>query len=89
MTAPTFGSLFSGVGGMDLGLERAGWECRYQVEIDPYCQRVLAKHWPHVKRYGDIRGGELDDELEPVDLICGGSPCQPVSLAGKRQGPGR
>jgi DNA (cytosine-5)-methyltransferase 1 len=82
---PTVGSLFSGIGGLDLGLERAGWDIRWQVENDPYCQRVLAKHWPHVKRYGDIR--EVSGhELEPVDLICGGFPCQPVSLAGKRQG---
>lgn len=50
----TFGSLFAGIGGIDLGLERAGMECRWQVEIDPFCQKVLAKHWPKLKRYGDI-----------------------------------
>lgn len=80
----TFGSLFSGIGGMDLGLERAGMVCRWQCEIDPYARRVLAKHWPEVTRYGDIR--DLDDRLERVDLIAGGFPCQPVSLAGKRRG---
>ncbi len=50
-----FGSLFSGIGGIDLGLQRAGWQCAWQVENDPYCQRVLAKHWPEVRRHGDIR----------------------------------
>jgi DNA (cytosine-5)-methyltransferase 1 len=76
-----FGSLFSGIGGLDLGLERAGMQCRWQVESDSYCQRVLAKHWPGVPRFGDIR--LLDTrELERVDLICGGFPCQDVSLAG-------
>lgn len=81
----TFGSLFSGVGGLDLGLERAGMECRFQVEIDPFCRKVLAKHWPEVKRYGDITK-LTGDELEPVDLLCGGFPCQDVSNAGKAHG---
>lgn len=81
----TFGSLFSGIGGMDLGLERAGMECRWQVEIDPFCQRVLEKHWPHVKRYGDIKTVDGAD-LERVDLIAGGFPCQDVSRAGLRAG---
>lgn len=80
----TVGSLFAGIGGLDLGLERAGMETRWQVEFDPYCQRVLAKHWPDVPRYGDIK--EVDpSELERVDVICGGFPCQPVSLAGHRK----
>lgn len=79
----TVGSLFSGIGGLDLGLERAGMEVRWQVEIDPYCQRVLAKHWPNVTRYSDIKNIDWT-EVEPIDLVCGGFPCQPVSLAGKR-----
>ena len=60
-------------------------EVVWQVEVDEWCQRVLAKHWPDVPKYGDIR--ELaGDELEAVDLICGGFPCQPVSVAGQRRG---
>lgn len=81
----TFGSLFSGIGGMDLGLERAGMQCKWQVEIDPFCQKVLAKHWPNVKRYGDIRAVD-GNELERVDLIAGGFPCQDVSQIGLRRG---
>ncbi len=82
---PTFGSLFAGIGGIDLGLERAGWRGRWQVEYEPFCQRVLAKHWPDVTRYGDIHDVDWC-EVEPVDLIAGGFPCQPVSVAGKRLG---
>jgi len=82
---PTFGSLFSGIGGLDLGLERAGWECRWQVEIDSFCRRVLTKHWPDVPKYEDVK--VLDgSELEPVDLLAGGFPCQDVSHAGTRVG---
>jgi len=80
---PTFGSLFAGIGGIDLGLERAGWACRWQVEIDPFCNRVLAKHWPDVPRYGDIRAIDWSG-VERVDLLAGGFPCQPVSVAGKQ-----
>ena len=79
------GSLFAGIGGFDLGLERAGFEIAWQVEIDPYCQRVLAKHWPHVQRYGDIRGIDWDT-VPRVDVLCGGFPCQDLSTAGKRIG---
>ena len=79
------GSLFTGIGGLDLGLERAGMKIAWQVEIDPFCRQVLEKHWPHVPKYGDIRQIR-GDELEPVDLIAGGFPCQPVSVAGKRKG---
>jgi DNA (cytosine-5)-methyltransferase 1 len=81
---PTFGSLFAGIGGIDLGLERAGWTGRWQVEWDPFCQHVLAHHWPDVPRYGDITAVDWAT-VEPVDLIAGGFPCQPFSVAGKQQ----
>ena len=81
----TYGSLFSGIGGFDLGLDRAGMTCLWQVEKDPFCQQVLNKHWPDIPKYGDIR--EINPaNLPPVDLICGGFPCQPFSVAGKQRG---
>ena len=81
----TFGSLFAGIGGLDLGLERAGWTCRWQIECDPYCLAILAKHWPTVPRWSDIR---LCDPgwCAPVDLVCGGFSCQDISAAGKGAG---
>ena len=81
----TVGSLFSGIGGFDLGLERAGFTIKWQVENDPYCNRVLGKHWPDVVRYGDIRDVDWGT-VEPVDLVCGGFPCQDLSFSGKRAG---
>ena len=103
-----FGSLFTGIGGLDLGLERAGMECAWQVEIDDYATRVLERHWPDVRRWRDVWEfiGHADSDIEStigkiphnqpessgdcgglrVDLICGGFPCQPVSLAGARRG---
>jgi DNA (cytosine-5)-methyltransferase 1 len=81
----TVGSLFSGIGGFDLGLERAGFEIKWQVEIEPYAVKVLAKHWPNVPKYGDIRGIEWGS-VEPIDVLCGGFPCQDLSFAGKRAG---
>lgn len=89
MDAPTLtvGSLFSGVGGLDLGLERAGMRVAWQVEIDDYATRVLARHWPNVPRFRDVRECGRHN-LAPVDLVAGGFPCQPHSLAGKRSASG-
>ncbi len=81
----TFGSLFSGIGGIDLGLERAGLICKWQSEIDSYSSRVLKKHWPNIPNYGDITKMQTD-QIEKVDLICGGFPCQDISFAGKGSG---
>lgn len=80
------GSLFSGIGGLELGLEWSGLgETRWQVEKDQFCREVLAKHWPHVERFEDVCSVGKHN-LAPVDLICGGFPCQDVSSAGKGAG---
>lgn len=80
----TFGDLFSGIGGFRLGLERAGMECAWACEIDPFCRKVYLKHWPDTEPfYEDIR-----NVTNPpyVDLLCGGFPCQGLSIAGQRRG---
>lgn len=82
----TFGSLFAGIGGFDLGLERAGMVCKWQVEIDDYARRVLAKHWPNVPRHGDVRTFPAAQGDWGVDVICGGFPCQDISNAGGKKG---
>jgi DNA (cytosine-5)-methyltransferase 1 len=81
----TVGSLFSGIGGIDLGLERAGMNVIWQSEIDPFACKVLKKHWPEVPNHGDIKEIKWH-EIERPDVICGGYPCQPFSTAGKRRG---
>jgi DNA (cytosine-5)-methyltransferase 1 len=81
----THGSLFAGIGGFDLGFERAGIKTVWQVEIDPFCRKVLEKNFPHAERFDDIRGCGRHN-LTGVDVIAGGFPCQDVSNAGKRAG---
>jgi DNA (cytosine-5)-methyltransferase 1 len=78
-------SLFSGIGGLELGLERAGMTVVGQVELDRFCRRVLAKHWPEVPKHDDVRTAIewwQSARRPPVHLVAGGFPCQPVSDAG-------
>jgi len=83
----THGSLFSGIGGIELGLEWAGFDTAWQVEIDPFCNSILQKRWPNVERFSDVKlvGSH---NLKPVNLISGGFPCQDLSVAagGKERG---
>ncbi len=100
MKAPRYLSLFTGAGGVDLGLDAAGWECIGQCEIDDTARSVLARHWPDVHRWNDVRDVanplsagveqpqwiDARDDFCGVDLIVGGFPCQDVSVAGRRAG---
>jgi DNA (cytosine-5)-methyltransferase 1 len=74
------GSLFSGIGGFDKGLEDAGMKVIWQVEVNPFCQVILRKNFPHARLYDDVRQFPKEGVPE-VDLVCGGDPCQENSLA--------
>ena len=81
----TLGSLFDGIGGWLLAARHAGVTPLWASEIEPFPQSVTARHFPDVKQLGDIT--QINpDEIEPVDIICAGSPCQDLSIAGKRKG---
>jgi DNA (cytosine-5)-methyltransferase 1 len=77
-------SLFSGIGGIELGFERAGMTTAWQCEIDKDARAVLAEHWPTTECFPDVK--EIDDNAARVDVLCGGFPCQDVSVAGNRAG---
>lgn len=80
------GSLFAGIGGLELGLEWAGvGHTVWQVEINDWCREVLAKHWPDATRYEDITTVDWS-AVEPVEVLCGGFPCQDISTAGLKDG---
>lgn len=80
------GSLFSGIGGFDLAARWVGWKNLFQVEKDDWCKKVLAKNFPEVKRFSDIKDFTGYEYTDRVDVISGGFPCQPFSVAGKRKG---
>jgi DNA (cytosine-5)-methyltransferase 1 len=75
----TFGSLFSGIGGIDIGLERVGFQPLWQCEVNKFCRELLSKRWPDIKLYGDIK--DIDEKTPRTDVLCGGFPCQDISTA--------
>lgn len=80
------GSLFSGIGGFDLAAEWMGWNNIFQCEIDPFCRKVLKYYWPDSKLFRDINKANFSKYENSIDIISGGFPCQPFSIAGKRKG---
>jgi DNA-cytosine methyltransferase len=81
----TYAELFAGAGGMSIGLEAAGWTCVAHAEIEPHARAVLRKQWPDVPLYGDVT--QLDGrQFTGITMLTGGSPCQDLSIAGKRAG---
>jgi len=82
----THASLFSGIGGFDLAAEWMGWENVFHCEINPFGQKILKYYWPKAISYGDITKTDFTIWRSRVDIITGGFPCQPFSIAGKRKG---
>ena len=86
MSPFTHASLFSGIGGFDLAAEWAGWTNLFNCEIDPFCQRILKYYWPDATQYTDIRTADFTICRGLINVLTGGFPCQPFSVAGKRRG---
>lgn len=82
----THASLFSGIGGFDLAAEWMGWQNVFNCEIDPFCRKVLAYHFPEAKQYQDVKTTDFTIHRGHIDVLTGGFSCQPFSLAGKRKG---
>ena len=79
-----YGSLCTGIGGIDLGLDRTGMQCVFQCEPDPFCNIILGRHWPAIPRYSYTR--DIITVEHSLDMLCGGFPCQPHSVAGNMEG---
>jgi DNA (cytosine-5)-methyltransferase 1 len=82
----THGSFFSGIGGFDLAAEWIGWTNKFHCEIDPFCQRVLNHYWPDAELFENIKTSDFKKYENKIDVISGGFPCQPYSVAGLRKG---
>src|SRR5690606_28001322 len=86
MTILRHGSLFSGIGGFDLAAEWCGWKNVFHCESNAFCNRVLRHHWPLAEPINNIAGYDWSKWYKKVDVLTGGFPCQPFSVAGKRRG---
>ena len=80
------GSLFSGIGGFDLAAQWMGWDNVFHCEINPFCQKILKHYWPNADSLDDIKTTDFTKYEGQIDIISGGFPCQPYSLAGQRKG---
>ena len=80
------GSLFTGLGGFNIASDEIGWETIFNCEIDKFCQRVLKYYWPDTIIYDDIKKTDFTKYRGTIDVLSGGPPCQPISVAGKRKG---
>lgn len=81
-------SLFSGIGGFDLAADWAGWQNAFHCEYNKFGQKILKHYWPNAESYGDITKTNFTVHRGTIDVLTGGFPCQPYSIAGKRKGKG-